>query len=122
MKIIADFHIHSRFARATSKSINLENLDLWAKKKGIHVMGTGDFTHPMWLKELKAELEPAERGLQKRKGGGDTRFVFSSEISCIYSKGGQVRKIHLLLLVPSLSAVEKINTQLSWIGNLRSEK
>ncbi|MCH7828808.1 DNA helicase UvrD [Patescibacteria group bacterium] len=121
MRIVADFHIHSRFARATSKSINLENLDLWAKKKGILVMGTGDFTHPMWIKELKAELEPAEQGLQKRKGGGETRFVFSAEISCIYSKGGQVRKIHLLLLVPSLSAVEKINTQLSWIGNLRSD-
>jgi uncharacterized protein (TIGR00375 family) len=121
MKLIADLHIHSRFARATSKEINLANLDLWAKKKGIHIMGTGDFTHPMWLKELKAELQPAEEGLYKRKGGGETRFVFSSEISCIYSKGGQVRKIHLLLFVPSLSAVEKINTQLGWIGNLRSD-
>ena len=121
MKIVADFHIHSRFSRATSKQINLENLDLWAQKKGIHVMGTGDFTHPMWLEELKTELEPAEQGLQKRKGGGETRFIFSSEISCIYSKGGQVRKVHLLLIVPSLAAVEKINTQLSWIGNLKSD-
>ena len=121
MKLVADFHIHSRFARATSKSINLENLDIWAQKKGIHVMGTGDFTHPMWLQELKTELEEAEPGLYKRKGGGETRFLFSSEISCIYKKGGQVRKVHLLLLVSSLAAVEKINTHLGWIGNLRSD-
>ena len=132
MKVVADFHIHSRFARATSKSINLENLDIWAQKKGIQVMGTGDFTHPMWLQELKTELEEAEPGLYKRKPSsakatagkgqdGGTRFVFSSELSCIYSKGGKVRKVHLLLLVPSLAAVEKINTQLGWIGNLKSD-
>ncbi|MDP4007200.1 MAG: endonuclease Q family protein [bacterium] len=127
MKIIADFHIHSRFARATSKEMNLSNLDLWAKKKGISVMGTGDFTHPMWFKELKEQLEPVEEGLYKLKPSfakateGKARFVFSSEISCIYSKGGKVRKIHLILIVPSLSAVEKINTQLGWIGNLRSD-
>ena len=131
MKLVADFHIHSRFARATSKEMNLYNLDLWAQKKGIQVMGTGDFTHPLWLKELKEELEPAEEGLYKRKAGGPlrqsdseaskTRFVFSSEISCIYKKGGKVRKVHLLLIVPSLAAVEKINTQLSLIGNLKSD-
>jgi uncharacterized protein (TIGR00375 family) len=121
MKLVADFHIHSRFARATSKEMNLCNLDLWAQKKGIQVMGTGDFTHPLWLKELKEELEPAEEGLYKRKEGGKTRFVFSSEISCIYKKGGKVRKVHLLLIVPSIVAVEKINTQLSLIGNLKSD-
>jgi len=131
MKLVVDFHIHSRFARATSKQMTISNLDLWAEKKGIQVMGTGDFTHPLWLKELKAELEPAEEGLQKRKGRGPlrqsdseaskTRFVFSSEISCIYSKGGQVRKVHLLLIVSSLAAVEKINTRLSLIGNLKSD-
>ena len=72
MKLVADFHIHSRFARATSKEMNIANLDVWAQKKGIAVMGTGDFTHPMWLKELKEELEPAEEGLYKRKRGGET--------------------------------------------------
>lgn len=121
MKFAADLHIHSRFARATSKEMNLANLDLWAKKKGISVMGTGDFTHPLWMQELKAELEPAEEGFYKRKGGGDTRFLLSSEISCIYSKGGQVRKVHLILLVPSFAAAEKITTQLSWVGNLKSD-
>lgn len=122
MKFIADFHIHSRFARATSKDMNLENLDRWAKIKGIRVMGTGDFTHPVWFKELQEQLEPAEQGLYKLKGKEiNTRFLFTSEISCIYSKGGQVRRIHLIVLAPSVVAVEKINTQLGWVGNLRSD-
>ena len=121
MKLVADFHIHSRFARATSKRVNLASLDEWAERKGISVMGTGDFTHPLWLKELKAGLESAEEGLYKRKGGGETRFVFTSEISCIYKKGGRVRKIHLILVVPSLAAVEKINTELAKIGNIASD-
>ncbi|MEK9132754.1 MAG: DNA helicase UvrD, partial [Patescibacteria group bacterium] len=116
MKFFADLHIHSRFARATSKSITLENLDRWAKIKGIRVMGTGDFTHPLWFKELKEQLEPAEQGLYRFRGKEtDTRFLFTSEISCIYSKGGQVRRIHLIVVAPSVDAVEKINTQLGWI-------
>ncbi|MBI1984898.1 MAG: hypothetical protein HYS60_02180 [Candidatus Wildermuthbacteria bacterium] len=122
MKFIGDFHIHSRFARATSKDMNLENLDTWAGIKGITVMGTGDFTHPAWFKELQEQLEPAEPGLYKLKGREtDTRFIFTSEISCIYSKGGQVRRVHLVLMSPSVAAVEKINTQLGWVGNLRSD-
>jgi len=122
MKLIADFHIHSRFARATSKDMTLENLDHWAVKKGIKVMGTGDFTHPLWFKELQEQLEPAEQGLYKIKGKeSPTRFILTSEISCIYSKGGQVRRVHLILIAPSVSAVEKINTRLGWIGNLRSD-
>ncbi|MBI4138195.1 MAG: DNA helicase UvrD [Candidatus Wildermuthbacteria bacterium] len=121
MKIVADFHIHSRFSRATSRALNLTNLDAWAARKGITVMGTGDFTHPLWLRELQEELEPAEQGLYKRKAGGAARFVFSSEISCIYSKGGKVRKVHLILVVPSLRAVEKINAALGARGNLASD-
>lgn len=122
MKVIADFHIHSRFARATSKEMTLENLDVWAAKKGIRVMGTGDFTHPLWFKELQERLEPAEEGLYKLKGKETiARFLFTSEISCIYSKGGQVRRIHLILISPSIAAVEKINARLGWIGNLKSD-
>lgn len=69
MKFIADFHIHSPFARATSKQLTPENIDYWGKIKGLQVIGTGDFTHPGWLKELKKKLEPAEEGLYKLKGG-----------------------------------------------------
>ncbi|MBI2624840.1 MAG: DNA helicase UvrD [Candidatus Nealsonbacteria bacterium] len=120
MKFVADFHIHSRFARATSKDLNLENLDKWAKIKGIKVLGTGDFTHPLWFQELKENLRPAEPGLYSFNGG-EARFVLTSEISCIYSKNNRVRKIHVLLFAPSLETADKINAKLGWIGNLKSD-
>ncbi len=122
MKFIADFHIHSKYSRATSKRMDVETLGEWAEKKGIKVLGTGDFTHPEWLKELKEKLEQAEEGLFKiKKRGAKTRFILSSEISCIYSKKGKVRKIHIIVLAPSFEIVEKINTRLNWIGNLKSD-
>ncbi len=122
MKFIADFHIHSKYSRATSPKTDLENLDKWAKIKGIDVLGTGDFTHPEWFQELKEKLEPTESGLFKLKNSDSkTRFVLTSEISCIYSKGGRVRKIHIVVFAPSLEIVEKINTQLAWIGNLKAD-
>lgn len=122
MKFIADFHIHSKYSRATSPEMNLESLDKWAKIKGIKVLGTGDFTHPEWFKSLKEKLMPAEPGLFKIKNGDDlTRFILTSEISCIYSKKNKVRKNHILIFAPSFEAVEKINAHLGWIGNLKSD-
>jgi len=122
MKLVADLHIHSKYSRATSKNMNLEFLDKWAKIKGIKVMGTGDFTHPAWLQELKSQLEPAESGLYKFKSdGSETRFMLSAEISSIYSQAGKVRRIHNLVFAPSLEVVEKINVALSWQGNLESD-
>jgi len=127
MKFIADFHIHSKYSRATSKDMDLENLDKWAKIKGIKVLGTGDFTHPGWFKSLKEELVPAEEGLfkLKRKGSdskeNEIRFILTAEISCIYSKGNKTRKIHLIIFSPSLEVCEKINARLGWIGNLKAD-
>ena len=122
MKFVADFHLHSKYSRATSRNMDLENLDKWAKIKGIQVLGTGDFTHPEWFKNLREKLEPAETGLFKlKKEDGGTRFILTTEISCVYSKGGRVRKIHIIIFAPSFEVVEKINTQLSWIGNLKSD-
>jgi len=122
MKFIADFHIHSKYSRATSKEMNLENLDKWAKIKGIKILGTGDFTHPEWLKHLKEKLEPAEVGLFKLKNSdSQTRFILTVEISCIYSKKNKVRRIHILVFAPSFEAVDKINAHLGWIGNLKSD-
>ncbi len=122
MKFIADFHLHSKYSRATSRNMDLENLDKWAKIKGIKILGTGDFTHPEWFKNLKEKLEPAEPGLFKlKKSDSETRFVLTSEISCVYSKGGKVRKVHIIIFTPSFEVVEKINVQLGWIGNLKSD-
>jgi len=131
MQFIADLHIHSKYSRAVSKNMVLEELDRWADDKGILVMGTGDFTHPAWFKEIKEKLEPAESGLFKLKPHlkketlkgslAETRFMLSVEISCIYSRGGKTRRVHHIVLVPDLETAEKINTQLSWIGNIGSD-
>ncbi len=122
MKFIGDFHIHSKYSRAVSPQMNLENLDKWSKIKGINVLGTGDFTHPKWFSEIQDQLEPAEPGLFKLKENDSrTRFILTSEISCIYSKNGKVRKNHILVFAPSLKAVEKINSELDKIGNLKSD-
>ncbi len=122
MKFVGDFHLHSKYSRATSPNMDLENLDKWAKIKGIRVLGTGDFTHPEWFKNLKEKLEPAETGLFKLKNSNSqTRFILTSEISCIYSKKEKVRKIHIIVFSPSFEIVEKINTHLGWIGNLKAD-
>ncbi len=106
--------------------MNIGELNAWARKKGIAVMGTGDFTHPEWFAELQNQLEPApEDGLFVMKDGKDetgrTRFILSVEVSCIYSKGGKVRKIHSLIIAPSFEAARTINAQLGWRGNLHSD-
>ncbi len=138
MKFIADFHIHSKYSRATSKDMVLEELDRWADDKGILVMGTGDFTHPGWFKEIKEKLEPAESGLFKLKPQykkktikgtfAETRFFLSAEISSIFSRdrqsleqGRRVYRVHDLIFSPDVETVEKINAQLGWIGNLKSD-
>jgi uncharacterized protein (TIGR00375 family) len=122
MKFVADLHIHSKYSRATSKEMNLESLDKWAKIKGIKVMSTGDFTHPAWFQEIKEKLEPAELGLYKLKGSKiDTRFLLSVEISSIYLQGGKTRRIHNLIYAPSMEIAEKINTALGLRGNIKSD-
>jgi len=120
MKFIADFHIHSKFSRATSEKTDLENIAKWAEIKGVKVIASGDFTHPQWMKNIKEELKPAEPGLFQYKNS-PTRFLLTTEISCIYSKGGKVRKIHIIVLAPSIEVAEKINEELSKIGNLKSD-
>lgn len=102
--------------------MDLEALDKWAKIKGIKVLGTGDFTHPEWLKNLKEKLELAEAGLFKlRNFDSQTRFILTSEISCIYKKSDKVRKIHIIVFAPSFEAVDEINAHLDKIGNLKSD-
>jgi PHP family Zn ribbon phosphoesterase len=129
MRFIADLHIHSHFSIATSKDLVPEKLDFWARMKGISVVGTGDFTHPGWTKELKEKLEPAEPGLFKLKdelrisGAPDRpmRFLLTAEISNIYKKNGKVRKNHNVVLAPDFETVEGIQARLARIGNITSD-
>lgn len=126
----ADLHIHSCYARATSRDCDLPHLDLWARKKGIGLVGTGDFTHPAWRRELWEQLAPAEEGVYQLKkefrlpweGPGESpRFLVTGEISSIYRQGGKTRKVHNLLLLPSLEAAEKLSRRLGLVGNLHSD-
>lgn len=134
---IADFHIHSRYSRATSRDCVPQVLELSARKKGLSLIGTGDFTHPAWRKELSEKLEEAEEGLYRLKdkyvqtpqmatqGHGNEkeapRFVVTGEISSIYKKNGKVRKVHNLILLPSLREAEALSQKLEAIGNLHSD-
>lgn len=116
MKIISDLHIHSRFSRATSKELNIENLERYAKIKGINLLGTGDFTHPEWIKELKDNLKEDGSGILKTKNGFP--FILQTEISLIYSQENKGRRIHLILLAKNFDIVEQITEYLGKIGRL----
>ena len=127
---IADLHIHSRFSRATSKDGDLPHLDWWARRKGIGLVGTGDFTHPAWRAELREQLVPAGEGLYTLREdlrlpdgapGPAPRFVITGEISCIYKRHGKTRKVHNLILLPSLEAADELSARLEAIGNIRSD-
>lgn len=113
--LIADLHIHSRYSRATSKDITLDNLVKYARIKGVGLLGTGDFTHPLWLSELKQKLKDNGEGVYYYQ---DFPFIFTSELSLIYSEGEKGRRVHLLVLAPSLEIVEQINSWLSKKGRL----
>lgn len=131
-KIITDFHIHSKYSHATSKFMDLEALSVWGQLKGIGLMGTGDFTHPQWQKELYEQLEPVEGGLWQLKSElqqkvetlvpqscrSDQRFMLTSEISTIFKRNGKCYRVHSVLLVPDFQAVFKITSQLAKIGNI----
>ena len=131
----ADLHIHSRFSRACSRDCDLEHLAWWARRKGITVVGTGDFTHPGWAEELRESLVPAEPGLfrlgkeaeerlQRTSApscAGEVRFMLSTEISTIYRGGDRTRKVHHLLYAPTFEAADRITQALSKIGNLASD-
>lgn len=118
MRLIADLHIHSRFSRATSRDMDLPHLAKWAHWKGINILGTGDFTHPDWFRELSQKLSPAGEGLYRY---GEARFLLTAELSAIWSVDGRVRRVHFLVLVPDLQAAARINRELSRLGNLAAD-
>lgn len=135
MRFYADLHIHSKYSRATSRDLDLEHLAHWAARKGIHVVGTGDFCHPAWAAELKEKLVPAEPGLFRlrddiEKGVMATlpaacrapvRFMLEVEISTIYKKADKTRKVHHLIYAPDFATVDRISARLGKIGNIRSD-
>jgi len=114
MEFVADLHLHSRYSRAVSQSMSLPIMAAWAKKKGIHLLTTSDWTHPLWLREIKASLEEAEEGIYWLKNSlpSDPKFILSVEISSIYTQDGRVRRIHNVLFAPNISTAEKINAEL----------
>ena len=135
MQYIADLHIHSPYSRATSKSGNLAGLAAWSAVKGIDVIGTGDFTHPGWFRELRENLQPAEPGFFRLKKQSippifeslavekalSCRFLLTAEISSIYKKHGSVRKIHNIVFAPDFDTAAKITGRLAGIGNIESD-
>ena len=131
----ADLHLHSKYSRATSRDLDLEHLFLWARKKGVQVLGTGDFTHPAWRAELKEKLIPAEPGLFKLRKeiqkslerqyqmppGKPARFLLEVEVSTIYKMGSKTRKVHHLLYAPDWGKADRLVARLAKIGNLRAD-
>jgi ATP-dependent DNA helicase UvrD/PcrA len=131
----ADLHIHSKYSRACSKDCDIEHLSWWALRKGLRVLGTGDFTHPAWSAELKETLVEAEPGLFRIRPdleqrlfrdtpascAGTVRFMLSVEISTIYRRDDRTRKVHHLLYAPSFEAADRITAALARIGNLASD-
>jgi PHP family Zn ribbon phosphoesterase len=118
MEFIADFHIHSKYSRATSRDMDIKHLADWARLKGVALMGTGDFTHHLWLEELKHSLEDCGNGLYKHAG---IYFMLTAEVSSIYSKNGRTYRIHNVIFSPSFKTVDKINERLGRVGNLASD-
>lgn len=146
MEIIADLHLHSKYSRAVSQSMTLPVMAQFARQKGLGLLTTGDWTHPVWLREIKSELEETSEGIyelktstsaeasagsqnskvkseiQNSKFGNDPKFILSVEVSSIYSQGGKVRRIHCLLFAPSIETAEKMNQELVKRGaNLTSD-
>lgn len=135
MRFYADLHVHSKYARACSSYADLEHLAFWGALKGIGVIATGDFTHPVWFRELKEKLVPAEAGLFRLRDDIEqkvmeslplacrrsVRFILSVEISTIYKKGERTRKVHHLIYMPDFASTELLIAKLSRIGNLNSD-
>ncbi len=116
MEVIADLHIHSRYARATSKNISIENLEKYARIKGVNLLGTGDFQHPEWRKEIDEKLIEDDKGILRTANGFP--FIWQTEISLMYGQGGKRRAVHLVVLAPNRETADKITNYLKSKGRI----
>jgi uncharacterized protein (TIGR00375 family) len=116
MKLVSDLHIHSKYSRSCGKELDLANLEKWAKIKGVDLLGTGDFTHPKWIKELKSNLVEDDTGVLNSKTGYP--FILQTEISLMYSQGGKGRRVHNVVLAPNFDAVDQITEELLKRGRI----
>lgn len=128
MRFIADFHVHSKYSRATSKDMDVENMAKWASLKGVSLLGTGDFTHPFYFAELRQKLKPLGNGLftlkkeyRKNTSQADVYFMLTTEVSNMFQQAGGSRRIHTMIFAPNFKVVEKINNELSELGKLSSD-
>lgn len=123
MRFTLDLHIHSRFARACSPQLTLENIAITAQRKGVDIVGTGDFTHPEWFKSIVSELEEVKSsGLYRhKKVPAGALFILSAEVSLVYRDGDKARRIHLVIHAPNIAAVNKLNKKLGEKYNLRAD-
>ena len=124
MRVIADFHIHSRYSRATSEKMSIQEITRFAKMKGLNLLGTGDFTHPKWLEELKKDLiEIQNSNLYKsvKNPESPVYYIITGEVATIFPFEGSVKKIHNVILTPSMETAEQINDRLTPYGNLATD-
>jgi uncharacterized protein (TIGR00375 family) len=124
LKVTADLHIHGRYSRATSSQMSLGEIARFSKIKGLNLVGTGDFTHPEWLKEIRQTLTAdADSGLLRIAGNpaSPVRFMLTTEVCTIFDYGGESKKVHHVILAPSLEAVDQINERLKRFGDLASD-
>jgi len=124
MRVIADLHVHSRYSRATSEKMNIQEITRFAKIKGLNLLGTGDFTHPRWLEELKRDLiEIPNANLYKpaKNPESPVHYMITGEVSTIFSFEGSVKKIHHLILTPDIETAEQINNRLTPYGSLTAD-
>ncbi len=123
IRVIADLHIHGRYSRATSEQMNLSEIAKYAKIKGLNLVGTGDFTHPMWLKEIREVLTPEQDTELFKLAEGDSpiRFMLQTEVCTIFDYKGESKKVHHVILAPNLEVVDQINERLKRFGDLASD-
>ena len=123
MRVITDFHLHSKYSRACSKDLTIPNIAQACERKGIQFVGTSDFTHPAWRAEIGKELaEDAGGAFRLKNGDSPTRFLLSTELSCIYKRGGKVRRVHHCILMSSLDGVDRLISSLQARGfNLKAD-